>query len=319
MRINQFKDLYYLINKMLKSIYGFLFKKTSDVPNIKNEPEAKQVPEVEPKITDSEKFKKSVENYIEEQKIVKNVEPNPEEETSFGKWIPDDDLYVAYMKASSCVGQVPNLQKKIKFHEDKIATRYAEVNKIMSKEDLNPFDRMEMLEYKLDISSEESKIASINLQLNDALKYDDDPIFERYVKYVNEAEEFIQENDLSGIMSMNDILSSELIYFKLKEIMDSLKFSGHNKQNKYNSQNAVKIMKRFNLQEVHDKSRGNNLRDFVNFFTIKDEMLNIFDEMDTKILSDLDSEKMRDFQIKDQTGDPDIKESNFFIRDSNLI
>ncbi len=219
-----------------------------------------------------EEFKSTTQEHIvvqkqKHQEILQQIKTENSKK-NLKKWVPNDSIFKAHNDASEVVGKVPNL-----------------LNKILNKEDLNPFDRFEIIDYKKDILTEEGKISEIELQLQAAQCYVNDPIFEEFALYLVEAEEYIKEAELTGIMNANDILNSESIYVKIKFWTDSLKFG---KKNPILIKKLHFIMENFNIQEIHENSRGNNLREFKNFF-IKNESedpLYIFDRMDINTLGD---------------------------------
>jgi hypothetical protein len=203
------------------------------------------------------------------------------------QWVPNDELARAHDKAAEAVGKVPNLLKKIKQHQEKITTKQNEVERIQNKKDLNPYDRFELIDYKKDIMAEQGKISVIELELEQAQKYIDDPIFEEFALYLAEAEQYIKDAELTGIMNVNDILTSESIYIKTKSLMDSLKY-GKKNQNSILMERLHFISQNFNMPEVHENSRGKNLREFADFF-IGDKINNplyLFDKMDAQAIGD---------------------------------
>lgn len=201
------------------------------------------------------------------------------------QWVPNDALVKAHDVAAEAVGKVPNLLKKVKQHQDKITTKQNEIEKIQNKKDLNPYDRFELIDYKKDILTEQGKISDIELQLGQAQCYIDDPIFEEFVLYLVEAEEYIKEAELTGIMNVNDILTSESIYIKTKSLMDSLKYG---KKNPILMERLQFISQSFNMGDIHENSRGKNLREFSSFF-IGDKInspLYLFDKMDAQAIGE---------------------------------
>ena len=224
---------------MLKSIYDYLFKKKSET-------------ETETKIPTVDQIFSGQVLQIEDDSVPKNI---------FRQWTPNDELAHAHDKASELVGKVPNLLKKIKQHQEKIDTIQNSVEKIQNKENLNPYDHFELIEYKKDILAEQSKISTIELQIDEAKKYTDNQIFEKFVLYLESAEKYIKEEKLTGIMSPNDILTSEGIYIKLKSSMDILKY-------RCTDQTEIKrlqfVSQHFDMKEIYENyfacSRG-SLRD----------------------------------------------------------
>ncbi len=200
------------------------------------------------------------------------------------QWIPDDGLAMAYNAAAEAVGKVPNLLKKIKQHQEKIASKQAAVDKIQNKEgDINPYDRFELIDYRQDILAEESKISEIELQLEHTQCYINNPIFEEFALYLVNAETYIKETELTGIINANDILTSQSIYIKTKTLMDQLKYG---KKNQVLVEKLQFILQSFNMNEVHENSRGKNLREFSNFFIDDktEDPLYLFDKMDIKAI-----------------------------------
>jgi len=205
-----------------------------------------------------------------------------ENKKNFKKWTPNDKLCNEYNVASEAVGTSPSLVKKMKQHEEKIQIKQYELDKFLSKEDLTPFDRFEIVEYKKDILEEEAKVSTIQAKLDFAKRYANDPIFEEYAVYVMEAEKYIVDAELTGIMSANDILESRSVYIKIKSLSDSLKY-GNKNQGKLD--NLHLILQRFNTSEIHENSRGTNLKTFKDFFIeATDKTLYLFDEMDKTAL-----------------------------------
>jgi len=238
-----------------------------------------------------EEFRSNIKEHIvvqkqlqqeKQQELAKNEQPKRD----LVQWIPNDELIVAYDQATEAVGKVPNLLKKIKQYQEKIASKQEAVDKIRNKEGgLNPYDRFELIEYHRDIVVEEAKIAEIELQLQHAQRYIDDPVFEEFALYLVDAENYIKQAELSGIMNANDILTSQSIYIKTKALTDQLKYG---KKNPVLTEKLQCISQSFNLGEIHENSRGKNLREFSNFF-IGDKTENplyLFDRMDAKAIGE---------------------------------
>ncbi len=206
------------------------------------------------------------------------------------QWTPNNDLVANYNQASEIISKVPNLLKKIKQYQEKIISKQADVDKIQNKAELSPFDRFELIDYRKDILSEEGKISEIEIQIQHAQKYIDSPIFEEFALYLVEAENYINDVGLTGIFTANDILTSEAIYIKTKSLMDQLKYG---KKNPILENRLQHVMKCFNMNTVHENSRGKNLREFNNFFIENktNDPLYIFDKMDVHALNDASAMK----------------------------
>ena len=92
-------------------------------------------------------------------------------------------------------------------------------------------------------------------------------------------------------MTVNDILTSQSILVKTKSLMDQLKYG---KKTPILMERLQFIMENFNMGEVHENSRGKNLREFNNFFIKNDnDSLYLFDKMDVAALEDSRAEEMR--------------------------
>jgi hypothetical protein len=295
---------------MLKSIYGFLFKdkeqSTKFVPTVDqifsdidiknrsqnqlliNEPTIsnENALTINNSITDIKDFKSSISEHITIQKQ-KHQEKLYQEELvkkpikKISQWLPNDILVKDYNNASGIVGKVPNLLKKINQFQEKIISKQKYVDIIQSKKDFNPFDKFELIDYQKDILAEKAKITEIELQIENAQRYIDDPIFEEYALYLVEAEQYIKDTGLTGIMSTNDILDSDSVYIKYKSLIDSLKYG---KKNPILMERVQFIASCFNMECIHENSRGKNLKELQNFFQLSDkteDILYIFDKMDT--------------------------------------
>lgn len=262
---------------MLKTIYNTLFyNQESDVPTVDEVFSPKENKEEIKSLGPGENFKEykeMVNEYIVVQKEKPLEAEIVENKTNIVKWIPNDDLVQRYSIASSYVGKIPNLLKKIKFYKDTIALKLSEIHKITGKEEeeINPFDKYNIIDYNEDIYQEQAKIAKIELEIKEAQKFGNDTVFEEYTLYLAEANEFIN-NNLSGIMNVNDIITSSGIYFKIKYYIDKIKYG----RIETSMVDRIKIFPDlFNIADIYKKSkRLDNLSEDNPFLCIFDNLEN---------------------------------------------
>ena len=144
------------------------------------------------------------------------------------QWTPDDSLQNKYNDASKFVGQTPSIHYKIKECQKKIDSLSADAKKVLSREDtpISGLDRFHVLEFKQDIMREEAKMISLNLELEKASAFDNDSIFEDWSEYLMKAEAYLRANPiLQEVVGANDILNSQGIYIRAKQLMDSARYS----------------------------------------------------------------------------------------------
>ena len=206
------------------------------------------------------------------------------------QWTPDDSLQNKYNDASKFVGQTPSIHYKIKECQKKIDSLSADAKKVLSREDtpISGLDRFHVLEFKQDIMREEAKMISLNLELEKASAFDNDSIFEDWSEYLMKAEAYLRANPiLQEVVGANDILNSQGIYIRAKQLMDSARYSPKSVEENLNK---LAILGTFiSLEQVHKNARGQNLIEFTNFFSssgVKNAQLELFDRLDMETLHD---------------------------------
>jgi len=260
---------------MLKKLYQSLF--SWDQPSVPVAKLADKNEEVE-KVVVAEKV------FIKNDKYDDKSDNKDPKHDNIIKWSPDDQLQKEYNTASRIVGAIPAITYKIKDLNSRIKIKRDQVNKHLEKEDLTPLDRFHILELKQDLMKEESKIDTFNLELEEANTYQDNPIFEKWGEYLMKAEKFISNNPrLRGLVGANDIVNSEGIFIKCKELMDSAKFSVRNEGQ---IDKLAIISTFFDMRQVHEQARGRHLKDFADFFSgrVKNAQLELFDKLDKEAL-----------------------------------
>ena len=203
------------------------------------------------------------------------------------QWIPNDGLQNKYNDASKFVGQTPSIKHKIKECQKKIDSLSADAKRILDREDtITGLDRFHILEFKQDIMREEARMITLNLELEKASVFDDDPIFEDWSEYLMKAEAYLRNNPiLQEVVGANDILNSQGIFVRAKQIMDSARY---NPKTFDENINKIAILGTFiNLDIVHKNARGQNLIEFTEFFSnsgVQHAQLELFDRLDIETL-----------------------------------
>jgi len=211
-----------------------------------------------------------------------------ERQLSIEKWIPDDLLQLDYNKASKIIGEIPSLRHKLRDINEKIAIQTKQIAQVIEKkgDNLDPLDRFQLLELKQDLMKYENNKKDYTSRIEEIDKFTSNDVFERWGEYLLKAERFINSsNMLSQIISPTDILNSNGIYIKCKQLMDSAKFNS--RKDDEISKLAI-LATYFDLQKIHENSRGIHLKDFTNMINgpVRNAQIELFDRLDMEAYKD---------------------------------
>lgn len=165
-----------------------------------------------------------------------------------GKWIPNDILYKKYNTASTLIGNIKKNQEKINNYNFKIENLQSNIDKRLDKNAVNILDNIsdkkDILEYKGEIQILQNKIEEANQHTY---------VLELWEKYVIEADNYINNNNLNNILTVTDILDSSHLYYKIKQISDNSDLSSIMN---LDIDKIEKLNECFDIQNIYINSRG---------------------------------------------------------------
>lgn len=190
-------------------------------------------------------------------------------------WKPNDKLIKDYNKSTKHACFSYEYENKIKHNQLRLRDFKQQFNETPTE---SVRGRIERQQLKLSIMNLEQEIKKY-----EDLIYETQTkpmlILDEYDKYLNEAEAFIKQNDLQKVLKTSDILTSQNLYIKAKEIMDEGLLSVDSEEA---YEKLLLVSSCFDLRDVYKDARGKQAAEFLQ--TFNDKRFLMYDGMDIKYL-----------------------------------
>lgn len=179
-------------------------------------------------------------------------------------WVPNDELVSKYEKLEENISKIRSLLHKTKEHRNRISCRQEQIDNLCNKkspEEMNMYDKVQMIDLKKDIANEETKLISLEKQIEAVQSFANDEIINQYVEYMSKAKDYIIMTNLEEDITVDNILTSKSIYFKIKVIMDTIYLSASgSKSYEKNVKLLQKFAVLFNMDKIYYESFGKNIK-----------------------------------------------------------
>jgi hypothetical protein len=168
------------------------------------------------------------------------------------KWYPDDALFRTYHNFTAEIGRLDTLKRQITKFEN---TRLTIINDITNvKEKISEADGIDILN-EVNLTELEQELYKVEFDIkrsNNAYKELNDKntiILQEWKEYLKKANDFLLKYDISHILNVNDILSTNNVYVNMKKQYDGCVVSLNND---VYLENFAQILLLFDFNKIKD-------------------------------------------------------------------